>query len=305
MPTELPSDLGDGAFRVRDALRAGATEKRLRGRDLASPFHGVRSVGGDSSVDSRARALLAILPPTMIFSHITAARLWRGIPLPAEEAEEPIHVSVRPPRRPMRRRGVVGHTIADPLVTVRLRFGLRLPDAASLFCQLAESLDHADLVAVGDALVRTPGVYDESDPRPWLSLDALRNRAAGFRGRGALAARSAAAEVRDGSDSRQETLLRLAIIAAGLPEPELNVVLRDADRVFVARVDLYFRAWSVVVEYDGAGHARTWAKDARRHDELAALGLRTVRIIGDEFVPHPERSIARVRRALTERGWPG
>lgn len=51
-------------------------------------------------------------------------------------------------------------------------------------------------------------------------------------------------------ESPPENGLRRLLLRWGLPEPDAQVVVRDADGRFVARVDLAYRDAKVVVEYD-------------------------------------------------------
>ncbi|QHC71399.1 hypothetical protein [Rathayibacter sp. VKM Ac-2801] len=163
---------------------------------------------------------------------------------------------------------------------------------------------------MGDALVRTPIVGDRADRRPWVPLPDLRARVSAFRGRGSVRLRAALALVRDGAESRQESRFRLASVRAGLPEPVLQEPLFDSAGVFVGRPDGWYPAERVAWEYEGDEHrtsTRRFARDLGRYDDLASIGVRVVRIVGAEFVPHPERSVERLRRALAERTpheWP-
>ncbi|MHC2186420.1 hypothetical protein ACVLV4_002078 [Rathayibacter agropyri] len=210
---------------------------RLRRSDLIAPFRGVRVSGADFGLLERAEALLAVLGPGAVLSHLTAARLW-PLELPAALPDEPLHVSVRALSRAPRRPGVVGHAASDPRVRRLVRFGLPLTDGASLFCHLGELLELDDLVAGGDALVRMPAVPDPADPRPWVLLARLHERVESFHGRGATRLREAVALVRDGPDSRPV-------------------------------------AWEY--EGDGHRTSnRRFAHDIGRYDDLAAIGVRVV-----------------------------
>lgn len=299
----LPEGLRARAFTVAQARGEGVARNRLRRSDLVAPFRGVRVSGADFRLLERAEALLAVLGPGAVLSHLTAARLW-PLELPAALPDEPLHVSVRAPSRAPRRPGVVGHAVSDPRVRRLVRFGLPLTDGASLFCHLGELLELDDLVAVGDALVRMPAVPDPADPRPWMPLARLHERVESFHGRGATRLREAVALVRDGADSRPESRFRVASVRAGLPEPRLQVPLFDSAGVFVGRPDGWYPAEEVAWEYEGDGHRtsnRRFAHDIGRYDDLAAIGVRVVRIVGAEFIPYPERSIERLRRALADR----
>ena len=257
--------------------------------------------------DLRARcaALLVAMPERSYLSHLTAARLW-PLPLAAPRPDEPIHLSVRPGSRAPRRLGVVGHHVRDMEVRVVFRAGLPVVDPASLFCQLAAELSLPDLVAVGDALVLCPVTREPSDDRPWLTLRQLQDRVEVFHGRGKRRAVAAVGLVRPGAESRPETLLRLAIGDSGLPEPEVNIEIRDANGRFLGRGDLVYRRWQVIVEYDGDQHRTStlqFDRDVRRLDDFANAGWRVVRIVGRTFFMNRADAMDRVARALIDAGW--
>jgi hypothetical protein len=252
----------------------------------------------------RCTALAVALPVGALFSHVTAASLW---PLPLPNArDEPVHVAVRRPQRPPRRSGVAGHEIVDPRATVSYRRGLPVVDPVTLFCQLASQLSLYDLVAVGDALVLDPVIPDSWEDRPWVPLRQLEERVEMWRGRGKRNADRAISLIRPGAESRPESLVRLMIADAALPEPEVNLIIRDARGRFIGRGDLVYRHWRVIVEYDGEQHrtdTRQFDRDVARLDDFAANGWRVVRIVGRSFFSDPAECMERVRRALLAGGW--
>jgi hypothetical protein len=258
----------------------------------------------DQELFDRCTALAVALPQGAFFSHLTAARLW---PLPLPNArDEPVHVSVRRPQRPPRRSGVAGHVLVDPRATVVHRRDLPVVDPVTLFCQLASHLSLPDLVAVGDALVLEPVIPDAWEDRPWVPLGQLVERVELWRGRGKRNADRAVSLIRPGAESRPETLVRLTIGQAALPEPEVNVTIRDSRGRFIGRGDLVYRQWRVIVEYDGEQHrtdTRQFDRDVARLDDFAAHGWRVVRILGRSFFGNPAESMERVRRALLAAGW--
>ncbi|WP_395726139.1 endonuclease domain-containing protein [Nakamurella sp.] len=329
IPSELPPDLGKVAFTVDQGRRMGLTRRRMRANDLDRPFPGVRqaaapaqpgaeSLDQDGSADARRTAearfrdrcvaVGLIVPPGAFFTHRTAARLW-PLPLPALPtlpADEPIHIGVMLPEHPPRRSDVVGHAISDPLAFTVRRDDHLLIDPATLFCQLGAVLKVEDLVAVGDALVLAPRRATDSGDRPWLDLPTLRDRVERFRGRGKARADRALQLVRPGAESRPESLVRLAILAAGLPEPELNVDVYSSSGIFVGRADLLYRRYRLAIEYDGDHHrvdSVQFDRDIGRLDDFAAAGWRVVRIAKRSFFGDREACIGRVRRALIDAGW--
>ena len=245
------------------------------------PFHGVPWAGpAPASLVDQCLAYALRMPPSEFFSHLTAAELW-GVPLPFRHewrAGMPLHVSTRERRAP-KAAGVTGHQLFDPAVGVRIRRGLHVTDPASTFCHLASILSEEDLVAAGDHLVLSPVYPKGGDPRPHVGLDELRARAAAFRGRGSVTARRAARLVRCGAESRRETLLRLRMLSAGLPEPELAVPIVDGNGCEIARVDMFYRQWRVAVEYDGEQHRTSTAQYDRDETRLSDLHHAAVRVV--------------------------
>ncbi|QHF23715.1 DUF559 domain-containing protein [Rathayibacter sp. VKM Ac-2804] len=283
--------------RIVNASTSELARHRLVAEYPVGVFRGARAAVEPVTYSERIAAFAAVMRPGEFFSHATAAHLLR---LPDRRATEttPLHVSVAPPMRAARRVGVTSHHLWDEAVTV-VDAGHPVTDPASTFCHLADSRSLDELVVLGDALVRP----DEELGRHGLRVDLeiLAVRAAQYRGRGGRRAREAVGLVRVGSESPKETLLRLLLIRAGLPEPELNVELYDADGVFVARVDLLYRDQWVVVEYDGDQHRtdqKQYERDIARSEAIQALGYRHLRVRLSGLVGHPEATAARVRRAL-------
>jgi len=109
----------------------------------------------------------------------------------------------------------------------------------------------------------------------------------------------AVALIRRNVRSAKESELRLLLLAAGLPEPEINGTIVDEQGWFVAECDLVYRGAKVVLEYEGDGHRERarFRKDISRYDRLQDLGWRVIRVT-QEDLNHPADLLARVRRAL-------
>jgi hypothetical protein len=182
----------------------------LRGSDLERPFHGVRSASESrASIQAFCRAYLPRLRPGQFFSHWTAAQLWLApLPVPFDSSEN-LHVSTTAPNRAPRARFVTGHQVTDPLASVHTRFELPTADPATTWLQLAPTLSESNLVAVADHLVLTPVYAAPPERRPYLTLDELARRAYAYRGPGSKRARASLLRVRQGAESRPETLVRL------------------------------------------------------------------------------------------------
>lgn len=244
-----------------------------------------------------ARAYAVKLRRGEFFSHSTALEL-AGAELPSELLGD-LHVSaVRPIGRP-RGRGVVGHEASIRSVRVVVVAGLPVSHPADAWCQLAERAGLRELVIVGDALTRRK--------RPITGVEELRSAVDRWAGRrGARRLREALELVRPGTDSLRETPLRLGVIDRGLPEPEVNGVIRDRHGRLVAYGDLVFRAFHVIFEYDGEHHRTDdvqYARDVDRLDDLARLGWRVIRVNKRHRGRALDERYVSLREALIERGW--
>lgn len=204
--------------------------------------------------------------------------------------------------RPLRFVSAHPHQVRRPGIHVRRVQRLPAADveggrvsAPVAFATAARELDLVDLVAAGDWLLRL-GLTT------WGELVAV---PATYRGAGAALARRAAGLVRERVDSPRETRLRLCLVLAGLPDPEVNPVLTVRGRV-VGRVDLLLRRWRVVLEYEGDQHrtdARQWNADIGRHEQLGDE-WRLIRVTSQRM-DHPRAVVSQVVRALRAGGWDG
>lgn len=294
----LPVHLGTRPFSVATARAEGLTAKRLRGRDLEAPYRGVRvSAGALASVRDRCLAAAVWMRSDQVFCHATTMQLL-DLPLPARLRTDHVHVASPRPHRAPRRAGVVGHSLDLSRTTLIAQGVIRSVHPVDVWCQLASQLTVRELVVLGDALVR------RNDP--WSTTADLIRAVAAFRGRGRSRLRVAVTMVRPRTDSAPETELRLDIVEAGLPEPEVNVPIRDDAGMLIGIADLAFVEQRVVVEYDGEQHRtddRQYARDVDRLDDFARAGYRVIRVNKHHRGPRRRAVLARVREALLERGW--
>jgi very-short-patch-repair endonuclease len=104
-----------------------------------------------------------------------------------------------------------------------------------------------------------------------------------------------------------ESRLRMLLVLAGLPEPEVNVQIRDEHGTVLMRVDLCYPAARLAIEYDGRHHVeleRQWERDVERRDDLDD-GWRMLTVTSKGIYKEPGATIDRVWRALRRRGHPG
>jgi very-short-patch-repair endonuclease len=206
------------------------------------------------------------------------------------------HTHVSSPRAQSRcqRRGVRSHDVHDAAEVVTYR-GVRVSSPTQTFLDLAAVVDLVDLVVFGDSMVRSGK----------LTIAQLVQAADAWRGRGRRLACRAARLVREGVDSPMESRLRMLIVLAGLPEPKVNLILRNRRGEWLLRFDLCYPGFKVVVEYDGRQHAEDdeqWDRDIDRREQLDQWGYRLVVVRSKGIYVEPGRTLRRVRTALRERG---
>lgn len=213
------------------------------------------------------------------------------------EADPRVHVSCSPGERALRRVGVVGSERSGGQA-VLTKAGLRVVSPLDCWRDLARMLEMPDLVAAGDYLVtRTRRAA------ALTTVDALRAISAETSGRGCVTMRRAATLVRGGPRSRAESLLRVALVVAGVEEPLVNPELRLPTRV--AHPDLYWDRFKVGVEYQGEYHAdpKQWARDVRRAEDLTDAGVDLLQFLAADLFGATRRTVARVALRLQSRGW--
>lgn len=329
MPRRVPLPAGFLArpFTYAEAKAAGLSQSRLRGPDLDAPFRGIRSarVGENAllphgqftsshdtarlreleKVLTRCHQYLPLLRPGQFFSHSTAARLF-SCPMADDFGSEPLHVSSLSPSRAPRSRNVTGHEILPARASTIHRYRLPISSAPATWVALASLLSVDELVVAADHLILDPYILDPHDLRPYATIEELQLALASTPGRGSKAAASALLLVRQGAESRPETLLRLLLQRAGLPEPECNVEVYDGAGKRLGRVDLFFREFRAIVEYDGEGHRvdrMTFEKDTRRRERFVNAGFSPVHVLAKGLFTQPVATVERAKAALARGGW--
>lgn len=282
----------DGPFSLDQGREAGLSDTELRDRRWNRPFAGVRSFDEVEDVEQLARAYLSKMRSGAFFSHTTSAILhgmW--LPLDVQRRLE-LHVSVPPDLRAPRDRLVQGHHLIARPGLVQTRNGLRVAAPWETWCQLATILGLRDLVTAGESLL--------AKNRPArLRIPALVAAVnAGGRPRRALLER-ALPLLREGTRSAKESELRRLLVAAGLPEPEINGDVLDGEGIRIGECDLVYRGLRIAIEYEGEDHftKRQGRKDTRKYELLRASGWTVIRVV-QEDLGDPERLVARVRAAM-------
>ncbi|HEU4568522.1 MAG TPA: DUF559 domain-containing protein [Marmoricola sp.] len=279
-------------FTRADAVAAGIDTRILRTSRFRRLFRQVYVARRSADPHQLIRAALVLHPPTAYASHHSAARFY-GLPVPHDPK---VHVTVLAAEDRRHHPGIRCHvTTREPHVIDH--DDIRVSHPFLMFVELAGVIDLVNLVVVGDALVK---MFDIPPERLLAYCQASERHHA-------ATASLAASYVRSAVDSPMETRLRMLIVLAGLPEPEVNFKFYDANGRVRRRLDLSYPAIRLIIEYDGRQHAESieqWGEDLDRREEFDDAEWRILVVRSDGIYQHPERTLRRIRRQLIARGWP-
>lgn len=277
---------------TRSGVRAaGLSDRELRhphvtrlSRDTYLP----RALSGDLA--SRLAAVLLTAPPGAVVSHLSAADVW-GIEVPFRKRDDRrVHLTVPS--------GVGAESRVDrrlyriPLIETEAerRWSMPVTTPARTWRDLAGILEPPALLAVTDQFVN--GLASRQELR-----EALLRRP---RGRGCARARRVLPLADSRAGSPMESVLRWRVHEAGLPDPELQFVVRDGGGVFLGRADFAWPGRKLLVEFDGDVHRdrKVFVEDLRRQNRLVAAGWTVLRFSSADVLGHPDKVIAAIRAAL-------
>ena len=306
-PHPLPEELRGRPFTLVDASVAGVSPRRWRHGSLTYRGRGIRVEGTTTALPLSVRVRPFIeVNELCAASHVTAAELHSLPQRRQDEAFDDYHL-IRPEGAAhLDRPHVIVHRMKlfeDEVATLD---GIPVTTPARTWLDMAELLSVDEIVAMGDACVRVPRPDFEGRDLPLCSIWDLQRTIDRHRGkRGLRKAKEALELIRVGSDSAQETMLRLAIVRAGLPEPELNVPIITEDGVRHHEPDLSYRKYRIGIEYEGEHHGdeSQIARDITRSERYAALGWTEVRISKRHMVNDAKPAAAKVLVALAQAGW--
>lgn len=286
----IADDLHGRAFTVAQAAERGLSRRSLDGRRFVRIHRGVyRTVDTDPTLPVLLDAARLVLPADAAISHLTALRVY-GL----EVGEMlPLHFSTNT-RVQIDREDVTVHRRQDRL-SVEQRDGRPVLSAVRTFVDVATQVGERRLLQVGDWLVQNCGVR----PADLVELALLSHLD------GVQRARRVAPYVRSGAESMTESDVRWHLVRGGLPEPAVNVEICDDRGSWLARGDLVYRRWRVLVEYDGWHHERDRTQRQRDHlrrEALEAAGWRVI-VITAADLDGPGAVVIRVRQALRARGF--
>lgn len=284
---EIPAVLRTAPFTIRHAAKFGISARVVRGKRFRQIIGGVYGhVDLCVTPTVLAAAALLIAPPNSRVTGIAGLHVHGatvGDPLPVQV------LSTHPHQ--VRRRD---------LTVIRVRM---LPEGGRYICSPLPCFAVAcrfmcllEAVQAADVLIR----LQKTSPA------ALVDFARTLTGRGAVLARRAAGLARSEVDSVRETMLRLCLVLAGLPEPTVNPRIGTAHDA-IGRMDLVYFEYMLIVEYDGDHHRtdpRQWAIDIARQEAAAAAGWLTVRVT-NQRMRRARNLVREVYQHLVERGYRG
>lgn len=162
-----------------------------------------------------------------------------------------------------------------------------------------------DLARRGD-LVEAVVAVDALSRRHGFSPDLLINFTAHFpgaRGKDGVFDVLTYADRRSGSP--METRLRLLLVLAGLPRPQVQWVVQDERARRAVWLDLAYPDRMIGIEYEGAHHLTEDGvlRDTGRYTGLVDRGWRIYRYTKREIFGEPETIVAQITRALTQPKW--
>ena len=273
-------------FTSAEARGVGVTRGQLRGagyRRLGSGIY--RWVGLKESPQLMLTAVARRLPAGAAFSGCTAAWLHGLDVAPCD----PIEVTIPEPMGSGRRAGasVRRAALADDEIVLRRR----VPSTSAL--RTAVDLGGRNPLAEG---VVAADMFLHAE---LVSMAELRNYVADHaRAKGIARLRHVVDLAEPKAESPMETRLRMLLVLAGLPRPEVQVSIHDGQGRFVGRPDLLYRLQRLAIEYDGGNHRDRLVDDNRRQNRLIGVGFRLLRFTAADVYGTPDAVLMQVRLGL-------
>jgi hypothetical protein len=305
--SQLPGELQDRPFTVAEAAHAGVSPKRLRHGSLHALGKGIRgpATTAELPLAIKVRPFIEV-NERCAASHVTAAELLLLPRRRRKETPETFHI-IRPEGAAhLNRPYVVVHRMKLYDGEITTVHGIPVTTPERTWLDMAEMLSVDELVVMGDSCVRVPRPKLEGRDAPHCSIADLQRMIDRHKGKSGLRkAKEALGLVLVGSDSPQESMLRLEIVRVGLPEPELNEPILTDDGVRHHQPDLSYRRYKIGIEYEGDHHGANEqiVRDIARSERYAALGWTEVRVSKQHMHNDAKAAVAKVRAALLQAGW--
>jgi very-short-patch-repair endonuclease len=273
-----------------DARSVGVTRRQLRGAAYRRLGAGVyRWVGLKESPQLMLAAVARRLPSGAAFSGPTAAWLHGLDVAPCD----PIEVTIPEPAGSARRAGASVRRAALARHEIVLR--RRLPTTSAL--RTAVDLGGRNPLMEGVVAV------DLFLHAELVTMAELLDYVAGHcRAKGIARLRRVVDLAEPKAESPMETRLRMLLVIARLPRPEVQVELHDNQGHFLGRPDLLYRRQRLAIEYDGGNHRDRMVDDNRRQNGLVGAGFRLLRFTAADVYGAPDTVAMQVRHSLAPKG---
>jgi len=288
----VPS-LHDHVVTTSEAFRHGITPDQLRTANLKAMriARGVylrEGVRDDFRV--KAEAALALCGEGAALCAQSALQHC-GVELPWAAQDRKVHVLLSRGQRGTRMPWIQAHR-PEILPQVDDYHGLPIVVPGQAWMQTVLYTSITDLVVMGDGLMRRKNpVMDK------LHLGEIVLSWRGRRGFGR--GQEAYSLIETGTDSPQETLVRLLLISAGLEKPQVNYRVKSPWGYFL--LDLAYGRWKVAIEYDGAVHVgdtNQMEQDRTRRRWLEDHGWRIITVTKADMTQDPQGIVSSVVLAL-------
>jgi hypothetical protein len=287
-PRPVPPQLLTGPFTRTYAERLSVSSTMLEGRRFVRLFPRVwRHIDHRMTAGDWVEAARLASPAGAQVSHQTRIRLLGYDDGP----ERPFHLTIE---------GDL-HIAIDDIFVHRT---VRMPPCddsgvtpAAAYVQCCEDLRLIDLIKMGDFLLHgdhatRAEIVEIAARDPWRP--------------GAEEVASVVPWLYPRSRSPKESEVRALLVAAGLPRPEVNVDL-VVDGVWLGCVDLLYRTWMLVVEYEGRQHAfdvEQFNGDIGRYGGFRRRDVAYVQAT-QEMLNQPRALVRHVYDELVRRGYDG
>jgi len=282
----VPAALRTGPFNGAEAKGVGITRSQLRGagyRRLGAGLY--RWVGLNESPQLILTAAAKRMPAGAAFSGRTAGWL-HGLDL---APCDPIEVTIPEPSGSSRLAGASVRRAHIARQEIVRRRGLPTTSAVRTVVDLGGRDPLTEGVVAADLFLHAGLV----------SVDELRGYVAKHPGaRGIARLRRVVDLVEPKAESAMETRLRMLLVLARLPRPEVQVSIHDDEGRFLGRPDLLYPRQRLAIEYDGANHRERLVDDNRRQNGLVGAGLRLLRFTAADVYGSPDTIAMQVRHNL-------
>ncbi|MBM7816411.1 hypothetical protein JOE56_001105 [Brevibacterium paucivorans] len=218
---------------------------------------------------TQLRAVTAGLPHAMVTGN--SAAYLRGLPV---KLRPQLDIAVPKRSGVIKRPGVNTFRVSNTASVEKA--GLRVHDLGGILSIIARQEPVENLVTVLDAVL---GPWRRPAEMTRAELQALINSLP--RGPSLSTLKQACALAREKVASPQETRLRLALVRAGVPEPEVAPPVWIEKFGRFVHPDLAFSFAKLAIEYEGRHHfelTHQVLRDTERYYELSLLGWTVIRV---------------------------